>query len=390
MQHFDVKKSQKLCPVENLYGGSTNPEYEKKGPNGLPWSGNEYVKWTRRCIKPIAEVESIEGEQIRDVYRDPRNVDSIQTSFESKGWDHKESPVVITKMPGTNIYVIKSGENRTEAAKRIGWTTLIFDEVEFQNDVSKRIAAVQFNNTNPNVPNNIETMAKNLHEALRAHDLGANPSENAKRQYVRLLYGHGNTPNDNVPESTITKVLNRANNFGINGVLNRVFNKNHLISYCKEHNIPNNGDIDETGRSSWVISDKGFRLFFYQLTKHIVSTDKNLVLGSDEKGKNLKITIRGLIDKPDQNISKMATKREAWFETLNKEVLSLIRDFIQIMVPEVVNNNITLDIMMKGFIAQNGGSNENLKVIEPIGEDIFEDYMIPLCEKLNLKYETVN
>ena len=381
---IDVKKSQQGCPVEILFGGSTIPKYKTLGPNGLPWTGNILVIWKRRCIRPLSEIQSLENEQIRDVHQEPKNVERLVSSFESKGWDYQEPPLTFTRIFNTSIDVIKSGENRIAAAGMVGWTSLIFDEVEFKDAPAKRVAAVQFNNTNPNVPNNIETMAKNLHAAVRDHDLGQNPTDKEKKDYVRVLYGEGDKPNLTVPESTITKVINRAKNFGTHGVLNRKYNNPSLIKYCDKYNITHSGNVDNEGRFSWVIKEDGMRLFLNQLMKKVIDTQNNLVLDSNEKGKNLRIAIRGCIDKPDQNISNMKKKRETWFKTLDNEVLSLLKDFSEIMFPD--KSFPTLDIKMDGFIAQNGGANSKQQVIEPLGRDIFEEYMKPLCKDMNLKF----
>lgn len=380
---IDVKKSQQLCPAESLFGGSTNKDYKDTGPNGLPWTGNNLVLWRRRCIKPLKEAQSLEKEQIRDVHQEPKNVDDLISSFQVKGWDYKEPPLSYTRLPNTTVDIIKSGENRKAAAEQLGWGSLIFDEVVFKNDCDKRVAAVQFNNTNPSVRNNIETMAKNLHAAERDHDLGQNPIDKEKRDYVRLLYGTGDVINTHVPESTITKVLNRAKNFGINGVLNRKYNNPSLNKLCDEHGIYYGGDVDKEARFSFVIKEDGMRLFCSQLIKLVNVSQDNLVLSDDQKGKNIKIAIHGCIDKPDQNISNMKKKRESWFKTLDVEVLSLLSKFIFNITGK---KHSSLDIKMRGFIAQNGGSNSKQQVIEPVGEVIFEEYMKPICQDLNLKF----
>tara|TARA_Y100000590_G_scaffold182313_1_gene207821 strand:- start:2500 stop:3654 length:1155 start_codon:yes stop_codon:yes gene_type:complete len=380
---IDVKKSQQSCPVESLFGGSTDPKYKKEGPNGLPWTGNNFVIWKRRCIKPLKETESLESEQIRDVHQEPKNVDDLISSFQVKGWDYKEPPLTFTRLPNTTIDTIKSGENRKAAAEQLGWDSLIFDEVVFKDRSSKRIAAVQFNNTNPSVKNNIETMAKNLHAAERDHELGQNPTNSEKRNYVRLLYGTGDEINTNVPESTITKVINRAKNFGIHGVLNRKYNNPALNKLCDENGIYYGGDRDAEGRFSFVIKEDGMRLFCNQLMKMVNDSQANMVLSDDEKGKNIKFAIHGCIDKPDQNISNMKKKREAWFKILDAEVLSHLDNFILNITGK---KHDPFDIKMRGFIAQNGGANSKQQVIEPVGTLVFEEYMKPICENLNLKF----
>ena len=79
----------------------------------------------------------------------------------------------------------------------------------------------------------------------------------------------------------------------------------------------------------------------------------------------------------------MKKKREAWFKILDAEVLSHLDNFIFNITGK---RHDPFDIKMRGFIAQNGGANSKQQVIEPVGTLVFEEYMKPICENLNLKF----
>ena len=363
---LNTKRSVRECPPEKLFGGSIHKEYAAKGPNGLCWTGNPNVLWDKIHIIDVDQLSCIDWEQSREWKIDPNNVDDLVVSFNTYGWKYDQEPIYYEVKD--NVNVVKSGVHRVTAKRNANIDSAIVHKVVFLNEAKKRLAAIQFNNHNPSKPNTLRDYGLILHDAVREGDIA--DTVDAKIAYIQEM-----TENPNVSQSNCTKIINLSLKFGKNSAHVYKYNAKSLKTLCKKNNIPYAGDKKQK-TNGFVTNDKGFRLLVQQILSLVVASDK---------GKRVRIELRGLIDAPAANEVELKRLRTTWFEELDKQCLGLISSFYRKLSGEKMPK---LNIYFKGFIAQDGSYKDGKRVVnEPEGSVILKEWMKSYAVKCGMKFE---
>lgn len=111
-KEFNIPLSKELCPPKEYYIGC------------------QHVKRIVVNVQNVLIVDPETGESLqpREQINVVDNVSDLKTSLKYRGWLHDQEPIFVQQVKGnTQIFLLRSGFNRFQAALELGWNYIIVD-----------------------------------------------------------------------------------------------------------------------------------------------------------------------------------------------------------------------------------------------------------------------
>ena len=332
---FDLEESMKKCPPQYLYA---------KGPNDEKWVGEPGTKFIKRHVMRRDKVMFLKNDQTKVEVNVKQNIDAIEESFLAKGWDHGEQPLVYWNSEDGEKG--DEGYHRDQAADRISWETLPFDQIEYDSPIDQEVSKHNSNNDSPKKINRQKDTVKAI---KRCADRGLvvtskieDPQEvKLKALIVRLTPGK-------VPKTrnTILKKY-RAIDSGYATLV--TWDAKTINAYCAELKLPFAGEtnFENTGKVGYAKPQGTMKALMHDCMTLIVN-DK---VPTDDEENYIPIEIRGFIDDPNPDPKILKRQRIKWLGSLKSDCLDFIKEFYEKTTGKTFTYE--LPIVFKGFVYQN-------------------------------------
>lgn len=151
---FDIEKSKKLCP----------PNYSK---------GIRHVK---RIVCSRDKVDYRETQNSRVLHVQLKQIGPLVASFEVNGFLHDQNPPTVMVDPdNSDRFIGLSGFHRNQAAEQLGWETMMYDVLEFDNPLALRTHKLVTSHVKaPIIPLTENDIVKQLVEAVQKKEIENN------------------------------------------------------------------------------------------------------------------------------------------------------------------------------------------------------------------------
>ena len=350
----------KKCPPQYLYA---------KGPNGEKWEGEPGTKFIKRHIMRIDSVMYLKDDQTKVEENVASNIKDIADSFNAKGWDHSEQPLVYWESPDGDKG--DEGYHRTPAARRNGWETLPFDKIEYDTPLDQEVSKHNSNNGLPKKINRIKDTVKSVKRSVDLDYITADKIKDPKEIEIKALIERLTPGKGDDHRKRVLKKF-RALDSGYSTL--RTYDGDTANELCEKLNLPFGGvkNFEKTGKVGYIKSQGSFKSLMHDCMTLIVK-DKVPV---DDDCNYIPIEIRAFIEEPSPIPAVLRRQRVKWLERFKSDCLDFIKTFYTKTTG--MDYKYILPILFKGFACQDITSNPDNNGLPMEDNVVLEDWMINL------------
>lgn len=355
---FNLKDSLDLCPPKYLYA---------EGPNGEKWQGQPGTRFIKRHMMRRDKVMFLKDDQTKVEVNTISNVRAIQESFQAKGWDHSERPLVYWDSQDGEKG--DEGYHRDAAAEELGWETLPFDKIEYFSPLDQEVSKHNSNNDNPRKTNRLKDTVKTIKRCVDGGLITGSKLKDPEELQIKALIVRLTPGKVDRTRKTILKKY-RAIDSGYATL--KTWDAEKINEYCEELKLPFAGDknFENSGKVGYAKPQGSMKSLMHDCMGLIVK-DK---VPKDDKGNYIPIEVRGYIEEPNPDPTILERQRKNWLNSFKADCLNFIKEFYELTTGKEFNYE--LPIVFKGFAYQNLTKNPENNGHPMEQEFILEQWML--------------
>ena len=340
---YDIGQSLKDCPPSSLY--------------------EEGITFHKRIVTSIENIERSKRTQVRKKLLVVSNITKIEESYQTKGHDYKEPPIIVIKNPnfksGSNNadekceFLVISGHNRLNALLNLGCTSVLVDLVSFDTAIKRLSTANKMNsNRSPFSDNTDEDYLYSIEQAYAERDADGKPIVDATDdQSVLSFLKESGVNNDQKRLNILDQLRRKVSPHGsYMHPMNAVIAKNK----AKELGLPYDGDSNakHVMGLGLIVGSKSWRSVMYQ--------SESIMMSFPDKP----IDVYAFIENP--NPMSLSVQRKDWYDKYNSNLTERYYNFfaarLSISVIEVKKRVKKAPWNFVGFLPQNLNTEPNCVV----------------------------
>lgn len=318
---LDSKLSLEHCP----------PNYE----NG--------VTWKKRIVLSRDNVSYLKQYNPRELNIVIEQIPAIRDSFLVNGFIYSCPPPTIKVDPNNkDRFIGLSGYHRNIAAEQAGWTTMIYDVVEFDSPKSERMHRVMTNHhKTPFTPNTLDDIVKQVREAITNNEIVNEDAE--LKSFISII------ASDKISEHQKT-IFKRVRKYILLSATLLPYHsgtgENSTKEFALKYNIPYRADaaFEDTDQLGYITVEKQPKIMLYDAKK----------LSAEYDGKE--VSVYAYIKSPNA-APKLYKQRKEYKESFEKFILEdctleqyrMSRMGIDVDLDTIIKSH---PIKFRGFLAQ--------------------------------------
>ena len=340
---YDIGQSLKDCPPSSLY--------------------EEGITFHKRIVTSIENIERSKRTQVRKKLLVVSNITKIEESYQTKGHDYKEPPIIVIKnpnfKPGSNNadekceFLVISGHNRLNALLNLGCTSVLVDLVSFDTAIKRLSTANKMNsNRSPFSDNTDEDYLYSIEQAYAERDADGKPIVDATDDQSVLSFLKESGVNNDQKRLNILDQLRRK--VSPHGSYMRPMNAVIAKNKAKELGLPYDGDSNakHVMGLGLIVGSKSWRSVMYQ--------SESIMMSFPDKP----IDVYAFIENP--NPMSLSVQRKDWYDKYNSNLTERYYNFfaarLSISVIEVKKRVKKAPWNFVGFLPQNLNTEPNCVV----------------------------
>tara|TARA_R110000868_G_scaffold46610_3_gene153803 strand:+ start:3321 stop:4448 length:1128 start_codon:yes stop_codon:yes gene_type:complete len=346
---YDIGQSLKDCPPSSLY--------------------EEGITFHKRIVTSIKNIEMSNRTQVRKDLVVVSNVTKIEESYQTKGYDYKETPIIVIKnpnfKPGSNNkyekceFLVISGHNRLSALLNLGCTTVLVDLVSFDSVIKMLSTSNKLNsNRSPFSDNTDGDYLYSIEEAYKKRDDAGKPIVDATNDQDVLSFLKESGVYSDQKRRNILEQLRRK--VSSHGAFMRPMNASIAKIMAKDLKLPYDGDSNAKNVMGLglIVGSKSWRSVMYQ--------SESIMMSFPDKP----IDVYAFIENP--NPMSLSVQRKDWYDKYNSNLTERYYNFfaarLSISVIEVKKRVKKAPWNFVGFLPQN--ENTEFGVVDIYGHPV--------------------